>query len=289
MNRRSMLKGGLILGVGAVLPLGSTSTSFVSAQGAGEFPSLTLTIRDEVFEFPTEIKAGRYAISVVNESSAPYHSTLARVPDGLTKEEVEASFQTDEGPEWFFDIKGVGLPDYGRPGETRTGIIDLKPGVYGLFSVFTPQAPLTIVVTGEFGEPAEPDADAEVGMIEMAFQFSTTSFPTGPQRIKLVNNGAMLHDFQMVAVPEGTTADQMIRLWAMPEDGSATPEPDLEEVYNLLVAEYLPAAAISMLGGGETAWLDLDLPVGTYAVVCPLPFPAIPHVMEGMVEMVIIA
>jgi hypothetical protein len=38
-----------------------------------------------------------------------------------------------------------------------------------------------------------------------------------------------------------------------------------------------------------TSWLDIDLTPGTYAIACPLPIPAVPHIMEGMVEIVTVA
>ncbi len=279
MNRRTLLKGSAAAAASLAAP------RFLSpASAQSDFPPLTITVHDDRFELPDELTAGRYAVEVVNASSAPIHAIYARLPDGVTQEDLLAAAESDDDPEWFDQITGLGMPDWGGPGSTHTGIIDVHPGLYVAFSIFTPQEIGMFTATGEFGQPAEPASDLEIGFVDMAFDFAANELRSGPQRLKMTNAGALPHEIQFLEVPEGTTTDQIIRLFALPEDGSATPEADLVELFDLWTAEYLPVAACAMLGSGASSWLDADLPAGTYAAVCPLPFPAGPHVMEGMVE-----
>ena len=113
-----------------------------------------------------------------------------------------------------------------------------------------------------------------------------TALDNYPNSLKISNIGALPHEFQILAVPAGTTADQIAALFAMPED--ATPAPG-DELAQTLV-NYAPAAATSILGAGLTSWIDVDLAPGTYAVICALPFPdGVPHAMEGMIEVITLA
>jgi hypothetical protein len=189
-----------------------------------------------------------------------------------------------ELPDWFLNAGYVGLPDWPAPGETRTGVVDLPAGNYFMFDPFSDRhAFVTVVEGGEIGP--EPLAQATIEMTEMRFVLPE-SRRAGPARLKISNIGALAHEFQMLAVPEGTTANQIAALFAMPED--ATPAPDDELARTL--ANYAPAAATSILGAGLTSWIDVDLAPGTYAVICALPFPSgMPHVMEGMLEIVTLA
>ncbi len=138
MNRRTLLKG--TGGLAASLLL--TRSAHVFAQGtpaAGELPTLTITITDDGFEIPEGLTAGRYAVSVVNAGSAPSHSSLGRLPDGVTNNQVMAdmSSESEELPDWFLNARYVGLPDWAAPGETRTGVVDLPGGSYFMFDPFS--------------------------------------------------------------------------------------------------------------------------------------------------------
>ena len=225
MNRRTLLKG--TGGLAASLLL--TRSAHVFAQGtpaAGEILTLTITITDDGFEIPEGLTAGRYAVSVVNAGTTPSHSSLGRLPDGVTEDQVMADMSSgsEELPDWFLNAGYVGLPDWPAPGETRTGVVDLPAGNYFMFDPFSDRhAFVTVVEGGEIGP--EPLAQATIEMTEMRFVLPE-SRRAGPARLKISNIGALPHEFQMLAVPEGTTADQIAALFAMPED--ATPAPDDE-------------------------------------------------------------
>jgi hypothetical protein len=285
MNRRTLLKstGGLTLGLLA------TRSTIAFAQGTpagGEFPELIITVRDDGYDIPEGLTAGRYAVSVVNNGSSPSHSSLGLLPEGVTEDEVTA-FMTSESedlPDWFVNAGYVGLPDWPAAGETRTGIVDLQAGNYFMFDPFSARGAFTTVGAGEI--PAtEPESTATVELTEMHFILPDAGLPSGASLLKISNIGAIPHEFQVLAVPEGTTADQVVALFALPFDATPIPGDPLSE----MMANYQPAAASSIIGAGVTSWIDADLPAGTYAVLCALPFPdGVPHAMQGMIEIVTI-
>lgn len=308
MNRRTLLKGTGGLAAGLLLTRGTR----VFAQGtpaAGELPSLTITVRDDGYDIPEGLTTGRYAVSVVNNGSGPSHSSLGLLPDGVTQDDVLAfmTIGSEELPDWFLNAGYVGLPDWGAPGETRTGVVDLPAGNYFMFDPFSARNAFVTVAEGgemvsarsgssmvhipafvtvaEGGElVTEPDKTVE--LTEMRFILPEGGLPTGAARLQVSNIGAIAHEFQVLAVPEGTTADRIIALFSLPEGATPAPGDELAQ----MMANYQPVAATSILGAGLTSWIDVDLAPGAYAVLCMLPFPGgVPHAMEGMLEIVTLA
>lgn len=285
MNRRAFLKstGGLTVGL---LAARSTIAFAQGTPAAGEFPTLTITVRDDGYDIPAGLTAGRYAVSVINNGTGPSHSSLGRLPDGVSQEEVMAFMTTEseELPDWFVNAGYVGLPDWPAPGATITGVVDLPEGNYFMFDPFSARAAFVTVGAGEI--PAtEPESTATVELAEMHFVLPEAGLPSGAGVLKISNIGAIPHEFQMMPVPDGTTADQVAALFAMPSDATPVPGDALQEA----MANYQPVAASSIIGAGITSWIDVDIAPGTYAVICALPFPGgVPHAMEGMLEIVTI-
>ncbi len=283
MNRRTLLQGSGFLVANMFIARGNRAF----AQGtpaAADFPSLTITVNDDSYEIPEGLTAGRYAVSVVNAGTTPSHSSLGRLPDGTTPDDVMAFMTSgsEDLPDWFLNAGYVGLPDWGVPGETRTGVIDLAAGNYFMFDPFSSRSAFTTVADGN-NASVEPNATATVELTEMRFVLPEDGLPGGVAQLKVSNIGAIAHEFQVMAVPEGTTTDELLALFALPPD--ATPLAD--DPLTTALTNYQPAAATSILGAGLTTWLDTDLAPGTYAVLCMLPFPGdVPHAMEGMLDIV---
>lgn len=280
MNRRTLLA----ISAAAIgkVALPSTNRALASAtQVSDGFPELTIKVTDEGFSFPEGTTSGRYAVSVVNESSAPSHSSLGLLPEGVDLAAVEADMESDseETPQWALDTKWVGLPDWGFPGETRTSIVDFPPGTYLGFSPFDGWFNF-IEIPGEPISAAQPEATASVELIEMGFVWGQEALLAGPQLLKVTNSGATLHDIQFLAVPDGTTSDHAMEMFMLEEMGG-TPSPD--NPLSALNDEFAPVAATSIVAPGVTTWLGIDLTPGSYLVMCPLPFPSgPPHAFLGM-------
>ncbi|MCA9859931.1 MAG: hypothetical protein KC438_09420, partial [Thermomicrobiales bacterium] len=272
MNRRTLLNVSAAALASIAIP--SSGRIRILAQDTAAFPELIVTLTDDGFSVPEGTTSGRYAVSVVNESSMPSHSSLGLLPKGVDLamvEEVMAS-DSEDVPQWILDTKWVGLPDWGFPGETRTGIVDLPPGTYLGFSAS--ESWFNIIEIG--GEPIpgdtpEPEATLSVELIEMAFTWGQDAVPSGPQRLRVLNAGTTLHDIQFYPVPDGTTTDHAMEMFMLDEGGTPAPENPMSAMSE---DEFVPAAATSIIAPGVTSWLDIDLAPGTYLVMCPLPFPS---------------
>lgn len=284
MHRRTLLKGtgGLAMGL---LATRSLSAMAEDAPASETFPALTITVTDDGFVIPEGTVAGRYAVTVANESTTPSHSSLGLLPEGTDPDMVAEAMTSDseDVPQWVLDTRWVGLPDWGMPGESRTGIVDFLPGTYLGFSPFLGWFNL-IEIGGAAFEAADPIADVSVELVEMGFDWSHETVPAGPQLLKVTNIGTTLHDIQFLAVPDGTTVDHAMEAF-MVEDAGGTPSPD-NPLANI-GDEFAPAAATSIVAPGVTTWISLDLAPGSYLVMCPLPFPSgPPHAFLGMMEIV---
>ncbi len=289
MNRRTLLKFSAASLAATALPTAQRAVA-QDADAANGFPELIIRLTDEGFVFPDDATAGRFAVSVVNESSTPAHSPLGLLPEGIDLAMVEEAMasESEEVPQWVLDTKWVGLPDFGLPGETRTGIVDFPPGVYLGFSPFDGWH--NIIEIG--GEPiasdvSAPEATLSVELTEMSFTWGQDAVRSGPQLLEVSNAGATLHDIQFYPVPEGTTLDHVMEMFMLEEGGTPPPENPLSA---LAEDEFLPAAAASIVAPGVTSWIDMELAPGTYLVMCPLPFPSgPPHAMQGMMEIITVA
>jgi hypothetical protein len=287
MNRRTLLKVSAASMAALALPT-ATRTLAQATPEAGDLPELSITVRDDGFDIPDGLTAGRYAVSVINAGMAPAHASLGLLPVGIDLAMVEDAMasESEAVPQWMLDTKWVGLPDWGFPGETRTGIVDLPPGMYLGFSPFEGWFNI-IEIPGETISVPDPAATVSVELVEMAFTWGQDALPSGPQLLQITNAGATLHDIQFLSVPEGATTDHAMEMFMLEETGG-TPSPD-----NLLANlndEWAPVAACSILAPGVTTWIDIDLAPGSYLVMCPLPFPSgPPHAFLGMMEVITVA
>ena len=105
--------------------------------------------------------------------------------------------------------------------------------------------------------PAAPVAAVNVDLID--FQFTLPDqIKTGAQTWKIENKGSQWHEMMIVKLNEGVTVADLIAM--MGQEGPPQGPPPYEQV-----AFWAP------MGAGEKAWTTLDLPVGTYTVLCALP------------------
>jgi hypothetical protein len=196
----------------------------------------------------------------------------------MTDAQLDSLMQDDyanAGGFTFNDIGFVGLPDWPAPGSTATGVINLVAGSYILFDPFGARGIVRIEITGNAAAATEPTSDLSIDLAEMSITFPTETVAAGPHRWKVSNIGAVWHEMAMLPVPESLTGDQLLTLFALPED--ATPPAGLQAL------EYNPVEAIGLIAAGHTSWVDVDLMPGRYVALCAAPGDnGLPHVMDGM-------
>lgn len=284
MDRRRFT--GLVVGIGAgaILPMNTfarQATPVPNATPVGEWPVLDVQMTDTGFVFPEKIGAGRTLLRITNigTKADDAHWALGRLPDGATDADLEELMTAPDGAETkirWEQIGFVGVPDWPKPdGPAVTGIVDLHPGRYIAFAPISDRETVTLDIGGTFAAGDEPVAEVDVDLHEFVITVPDTAHTAKPVRWKITNTGGTLHDVAILPVPADFTADDFMALLMLPE--GATPTPDMKMI------DYMPVAAIGILGLATTSWLDVQLAPGHYMGVCMLPFgTGYPHAMDGM-------
>lgn len=278
--------------------------SLLAAMG---YPELRVATDGTTDMVPTELEAGRYHVILENQSdSLDIDLEFWQLPDGVTIDDVIAYFESEDAgfevPDFFFDMTFNGGPGT-TAGETRGVILDLTPGewfinvwTYDPETDQTTDDPVAVTVTGELTETDDPVADVRVELFEMDFAVSD-GVTSGPQTWHLVNTGEQIHHLILSQVPEGTTEDDVIELAGMFMEPPASPEADATPMAHAtpmaepgLGFEDLNDVFYSLpLSSGQFNVVEMDLEPGTYAMICFLPDPSgMPHVMMGMVEIIVV-
>ena len=279
MDRRTFVGGSFGLAAALTLPraVRAAQATPVAAPVSG-LPTLAITLTDTGFAIAQPITAGRYAVIVANAGTlTDSHFGLGKIPDRITDAQYEEwlNAEGDTADLSFEDIAFVGVPDWPPPGGSVSGVVDIEAGRYFLFDPFSGREAQTIVVEGELAAAPEPPADLSVILREMEIVLPETAFTTAPMRWKIENTGAMSHEVALVPVAPDFTAAHLAELFALPE--GATPPAGVPELV------YQPVAAIGILAGQHTSWLDVRLQPGRYLAACMLPFSTgYPHAMDGM-------
>jgi hypothetical protein len=174
----------------------------------------------------------------------------------------------------------VGGPNAPDPGSQSSATVDLQPGSY-LVACFVDQPggvphimkgmakPLTVVASTT-PAAAAPAADVKVDMKDYGYTFSTP-LTAGHHTLSVTNSGTQAHEFELVKLDSGKTAQQLIGWIAKPSG----PPPG-----------HAIGGVTGLAPGQAAVSFSADLTPGNYAVICFLPDvnDGKPHFMHGMIH-----
>jgi uncharacterized cupredoxin-like copper-binding protein len=224
------------------------------------------------FDMPDEVPAGATRITLANEGDEPHHVQLFQLDDGATMTDLADALSTGDPSamaELGSFVGGTGVVD---PGEVShaDAIVDLEAGTYAVIC-FVPDAEGTphlahgmlrsLDVTdetgesGESGEPAAPpDADAEVTLVD--FAFDTPGTLPGDAVVAVTNDESSSepHELLVGRLDDGAAVDDVIAALA---EGSPPP--------------MTAVGGMQALAPGADALLRLDLEPGQYVFICQIP------------------
>jgi hypothetical protein len=277
-----------LLGASVVHAQEATPAPTDSALAASGLPELHIRITDTAYEVASaQVTAGLTLLVVENATAESYSATLGMPPAGLTVADVMATPPAgeEEIPAWIFEATITGGPIVDA-GQTGYAVVTLTPGEWGVFGE-GPQTPAVITVSGEApAGAAEPAAAVAVQMQDFAFVGLPGTLPAGRQVWQVTTTGPQHHLLAIDAVPPGTTLEQVLALFEGFMTG--TPGPGAGA---LTEADFVTVGGMEVQSAGQTAWVELDLAPGTYAVACFWPDPAtgMPHAFMGMVAILTVA
>jgi hypothetical protein len=280
---------GIALSIGAALlaacqpsasvpvpPAGQAAVSVPANPAAAAPRVVTIDASDYAFSLPETIAGGLVTLKMVNGGHEAHHAQLLRLKDGVSLDQFFAAFKNEgEAALRFITAEGgVGAVD---PSGAAEITVDLNPGQYVLVCLLpspdgTPHVAKGMVkplrVTAAETGSAAPSVHGTVALKD--FSFEVPVFHAGRGTYKIVNSGQQIHEFVVVRLAPGKTADDAVKFFSAP----AGPPP------------FQAVGGMNGLDPGRGGYATLDLTPGEYAAICLVPDPASgrPHVHLGMVK-----
>ena len=247
-------------------------------EGLDGFPELKLISTDAELMLPEVIPAGRYLVTIENQStqgeSAPVFVLLA---EGQSAEDLmaEPADPSTGLPGWFLTGTIIGAP-IAPLGKTTQAIIDFPAGRYAAMG--EPYQPTTeLTVTDGAGEsPADPDAGETITMADDGWTGMPEEVTTGTHLWKVISGGSVPHRFEFYSYPEPITVEGLVTAFTLGEGD--TPPPGTPDI-SLAVS----VGGLSPMSAGKTGWPVIDLAPGFYIGLCTMQNgeAAVPHYLSN--------
>jgi hypothetical protein len=247
---------------------------------AHSLTTASYTIRNMTFEGPEALPAGMTTITVINEESFDNMYALISLSEGRTLPEFfEAMAAVMQGlthitPKWihFHGGSPIGVDDI------RSYTIFLGPGTYYLVSVGAdadgPYAARGLVKVLTVTAP-EPEANVRVTTQDYEFLVDGT-FVSGRQTVRLENAANQIHEMLIISLPDDLTLEQYL---AGPTESHEEHQPEAGPPFSMSQTQ-----GLWVIDPGLTAFVEVELTPGRYALVCFVPDADGPHLMQGMAK-----
>lgn len=243
-----------------------------------QIPEVAIEITDDGITAPAQMPAGIVAVKYTNASTQYQEGgvVLVKLNEGVTYEDIKALVagdSPDSYAEFYRMVSSLGGGD--------RSIYNLTPDQYlAYFNGNVEGAPpisSPITVKDEGNTAAAPTADVTAEMKDGSFVLPA-EIKAGNHLWQISNTGQQIHHILITKLPEGVTVDDIIA-WVNEEVPSGPP-PFLNPDGSVTGSGY------EALSPGQSAWTEIDLPVGQYTVFDLLPDmsaqPPVSHITEGM-------
>jgi hypothetical protein len=277
MRKRQTMVGWKLTVVLVVMALAAACTPAAApTPTAVPIPEVTVEVSDSGITAPAEMPAGLVAVTIQNSGQAPAGPIFARLNDGVTQEQFLETMATDESGTAALAMVTLLGGAQAAPGASARAVYDLQPGNYVAVGLAEgpPQIASFTVAAGSSAAPAEPAATVNAELKD--FQFTLPDqIKAGAQTWKIENTGGQWHEMGIFKLNEGVTVDDLMAMMMSGEESGGPPP-------------FEQMAFWSPMSEGQHAWMDVDLPAGTYTVLCFLPdfasTPPVSHLEHGMVR-----
>jgi hypothetical protein len=295
------------LGSAGALAQDATPTTGESLFADLGLPELTITATDEGLQLDqSEIEAGRYLVTLNNESANPQVAAgFVQLPEGGTIEDLSfadevaagtpvpeqgPSPEQMEGLSWLYETYIAGGPSTYVEGYTQA-VVNLPAGEYGVWdeNPFSELPAPALTVTGDPEATIEgPEPEAGVTIVEVGEGGQGYSFEVdgelqaGPQIVAVLNASDQPHFVEASQYPEEITIEQMMGSMMFDPSTGGTPSPDMLDFEQFTFAGWASTQSI-----GTTQWVVMDFEPGQAILACWIPDPlaeGIPHALEGMLQ-----
>ena len=228
-------------------------------------------------------KPGPATIKFTNDGKAEHEAQLLRVEGNHSQEEMlkalEGAGETKPIPEW---LRAAGGPGPIKPGTSTSVDVDLVPGTYYAVDAgsaegegegkpfYTQGAIARFKVTGEASGGELPSAPATVSATE--YSFDASGLMAGTNKIAFENAGKEPHHVIAAPMASGATIADVQKFF---KTEKGRPPLDFEQI-----------VGTSVIDGGATENVELELKSGKYALLCFISDRAggPPHVAKGMIS-----
>lgn len=271
-------------------------------------PELAITATDAGLEVDqSEIAAGRYLVTLTNESANPLvMAGLVQLPEGMTVEDLSYADEIaagtpvpEEGPSpeqleglgWLFETYLAGGPSTVN-GVSHEAVVNLPAGTYGIWDEdpFSSLPVPSLTVTDDTETAVDgPEPESSVVIVELGeggvgYSFTVEGeLQAGPQIVEVLNASDQPHFVDASQYPEEITVEQMMGSMMFDPSGGATPTADMLDFEQFSYAGWAGTQSI-----GTTQWVVMDFESGQAIIACWLPDPlagGLPHALEGMMQL----
>jgi hypothetical protein len=275
MRRWLLVSVLLCSALGAIAPASAQDVAF-PAMPLDELglPELVVSTDGATLAAPTELDAGRYFLEVDNNSADTSVAVeFYRAPDGVAAVDLIPGFQDaaalDQPPPDFYDLLIAGGVSTEADGRGQA-VIDLPAGSWILAAfVYGGGADgllaQAIEVTGDIGDPDDPDADVDLNFEDFSFDLEE-DLRAGNLVWELENDGAQPHFISIYTYP-GELTDAAVNAALFNAYGTA-PQPVDPAVTPIDLGQLVEVGGSGTMSADVAAWLQLDLPAGTYLALC---------------------